>query len=141
MKVLGASLVAATALFLMAVNLSFVDTSFLCAGVISSEDGWHPAAAAFTLRRYRWWAGLWNDSQGHAWITLPDRGGESFAHVDAEGDLLRITGCGTEVQGVFSRSLRDLNLHSRDGAFGGTCREASVRADCTGICIHGPEDL
>jgi hypothetical protein len=42
---------------------------------------------------------------------------------------------------VFSRSLRDLSLHSRDGAFEGTCREVSVRADCTGICIHGPEDL
>ena len=84
MKVLGASLVAATALFLMAVNLSFVDTSFFCAGVISSEDGWHPATTAFTLRRYRWWADLWTASEGHAWIKLPDGSGESFAHVDAD---------------------------------------------------------
>jgi len=141
MKVLGASLVAATALFLMAVNLSFVDTSFFCAGVISSEDGWHPATTAFTLRRYRWWADLWTASEGHAWIKLPDGSGESFAHVDADGDLVRIAGCGTEVQGVFSTTRSDLSLHTRDGTFEGACRPVSVSADCSALCIEGPEDL
>jgi hypothetical protein len=141
MKVLGASLVAATVLFLMAVNLSFVDTSFLCAGVLSSEDGWQPATTAFTLRRYRGWAVLWNASEGHAWISLPDGGGESFAHVDADGDLMRIAGCGTELHGAFSASRSQLSLNTRDQAFAGTCTQVSVGADCTGVCIHGPEDL
>jgi len=141
MKVLGASLTAATALFLVAINLSFVDMSFLCAGVISSEDGWHQATTAFTLRRYRWWAYPWNASEAHAWIKLPDRSGESFAHVGADGDLLRIAGCGTEVQGVFSTTRSDLSLHTRDGTFEGACRPVSVSADCSALCIEGPEDL
>jgi hypothetical protein len=141
MKVLMASLAGATALFLAAVNLSFVDTSFFCAGVISSEDGWHPATTAFTLRRYRWWADLRNASEGHAWIRLPDRDDESFAHVVVDGDLMRIAGCGTELRGVFSISRSDLSLHTRDGTFDGACRLVAVGADCTDLCFQGPEDL
>jgi hypothetical protein len=141
MKVLMASLVAVTTLFLAAVNLSFFDTSFLCVGVVSSEDGWHPATTAFTLRRYRWWAELWSPLGAHAWIKLPDGRGESFAHVGADGDRMQIAGCGTEVQGVFSTSRNDLSLNTRDGTFEGACTKASLGADCTGFCVHLPEDL
>ena len=54
---------------------------------------------------------------------------------------MRIAGCGTEVQGVFSTLRGKLSLHTRDGTFEGACRSVSVSADCTALCIEGPEDL
>lgn len=141
MKVLAALFVAATLLFLAAVNLSFVDTSFVCAGAVLSGDGWHPATAALTLRQYRGWAGLWSRSAGHAWIRLPGHPDNSFANVDERDDQLRIAGCGTELRGVFSTSSGELIVHAREGDFRGNCLKGHLKPDCVATCVRGPEDL
>lgn len=141
MKVLGASIVAATLLFLAAVNVSFVDTPFVCAGAISNEQGWRPATAAFTLRQYHRWAEPWSGSHGHAWIRLPGDQDYSFAHVDERGSQLRIAGCGTEVRGLFSTASGELTLHTRKGDFRGSCLEGHFEDDCTETCVRGPQDL
>ena len=141
MKVLGASIVAATLLFLAAVNLSFVDTPFVCAGAMSYEQGWQPATAAFTLRRYHGWAGLWSGADGHAWIRLPGDRDYSFVHVAERRGQLRIAGCGTEVRGLFSTASGELTIHTREGDFRGSCLEGHLEDDCTDTCVRGPQDL
>lgn len=141
MRVLATLFVAAALLLLAAVTLSFVDTPFLCTGAVLSEHGWQPAVAALTLRRYHRWAHLWSGAEGRAWIRLPGDRETLFAHLDRQGDLLRITGCGTEHRGVFLASSGELIVHAREGDFRGNCLPGRLDAGCAKGCVRGPEEF
>lgn len=68
LKYLGALLVAAIGLFLIVVNFSAVETRFQCSGEISSHGNSQQDTIYMKLHEYRWWVGLWGDSDGSVWL-------------------------------------------------------------------------
>ena len=64
LKYLGAFLVAALGLFLFVVNFSAVETRFQCSGEIASQNTRQQTTIFMKLDEYRWWVGLWSESDG-----------------------------------------------------------------------------
>lgn len=120
-KYLGALVVAALLLFVFVVNFSSVESHFQCSGKISSEAGSYPTTIYMKLAEYRWWVGLWGDSDGALWIEIPNKVVEYYGHVVEVGDQLQIFNSPKELKGNFSTLSKTLAISTPVGFFDGTC--------------------
>jgi len=122
LKYLGALLVAALGLFLFVVNFSAVETRFQCPGEISSQNNSRQATIFMKLHEYRWWVGLWGDSDGSVWLEVPNQTTEYFGHVVEVGDQLQIYGYQRNPTGYFSTLSKTLAITTSGWSFDGTCK-------------------
>ena len=121
-KFAGTLVVAALLLFLFVVYFSSVESRFQCSGDISSQGSSQPATIYMKLNEYRWWVGLWSDSDGSVWLEIPNRALEYFEHVVEVGDQLQIYEQKTP-RGHFSTLSKNLAVTTASWSFDGTCKK------------------
>jgi hypothetical protein len=124
MRALKVLLVVAAVLvgtFLFVANFSAIESRFACAGEISGGPNPGQTSLFVKLHEYRWWVGLWSDSQASVWIEIPNTWVQYFHHVRVVGDQLQIFEDPTSLRGNFSKLSRSLSIILPVGAFTGTC--------------------
>ena len=122
MKYLGALIVAALLLFVFVANFSAIESRFQCSGEIYSESDLHPATIYMKLQEYRWWVGLWSESDGSVWLEIPNKTFEYFEHVVEVGDQLQIFDSQKKSKGYFSTLSKSLAISTPVWSFDGTCK-------------------
>ena len=125
-KTLGAIGVAGLLLLLFVVNFSIVESRFQCPGEISSTDGSHPVTVYLKLQEYRWWVGLWGDSDAAINLEIPNTYVDYFGKVKKVGDQYQIFDSAQRVKGNFSTLSKalaiSLPLKLKTDFFDGTCK-------------------
>lgn len=124
LKSLGILVGVALGLFFVA-NFSAVEGRYECSG---SFDGATPTVqnkGYLKLVEYRWWVGLWSDSQGSVWFEVPDVWTAYYAHVRNSGEYLQIYDGPADLKGDFSRLSRNLTIALPGGVYRGECRPQS----------------
>jgi hypothetical protein len=128
MKILGAAGIAVVLLFVFVANFSAVESRFQCPGKLSSTDGSHPLTVFLKLEEYRWWVGLWSESDAAIHIEIPNTYADYFSDVKKVGDQYQIFDSSQTIKGNFSTLSKVLaiNLHLRlqTDFFDGTCKKA-----------------
>lgn len=122
LKYLGAFLVASLGLFLFIVNFSTVETRLQCSGEISAQNNPQQATIFMKLHEYRWWVGLWSDSDASVWLEVPNRRFEYFGHVVEVGDQLQIYDSQRNLKGHFSSLSKTLAVTTSAWSFDGACK-------------------
>jgi hypothetical protein len=128
MKILGAIGVAALLLFISVAKFSIVEFRFQCPGEISSTDGSHPVTVYLKLEEYRWWVGLWSESDAAMHIEIPNTHIDYFGNVKKVGDQYQIFDSAKSLKGNFSTLSKtlaiQLPLKLKTDFFDGTCKKS-----------------
>lgn len=108
--------------FLFLMNFSARETRFACVGEIT--EGSQPRQTTLFIRveEYRWWVGLWSESQGSIWLEIPNTWVQYHPHVRVVGDQLQIYENPTSPRGSFSKLSRSLYIILPTGTFTGSCK-------------------
>lgn len=114
----------AVLLFAAVATFSAAESRFSCVGAISREAAPKPITIFIKLNEYRWWVGLWSDSDGDLHLEIPNESVEYFGHVVEVGDQLQIFDFDRKMQGNFSTLSKALALQTRRGFFDGKCNRA-----------------
>lgn len=120
-KYVGTLLSAAILLFLFVANFSSATSSFECVGMTSTSDGAKPTTVYIELEEYRWWVGLWSDSDASLHLEVPNKFVEYFGHIEKIGDLYQIFDSEKALKGQFSKLSNKLALSAHPGFFDGAC--------------------
>jgi hypothetical protein len=120
LKALGTLVVVAAALLFVVINFSAVETRYECPGRFGNRE---PETVYFVLERYRWWVGLWGDSDGNLRLEVPNQWLGYYAHVTEVGDQLqiRLDRQDDEIAGQFSTLSKAFVLRTHLGPFDGVC--------------------
>ncbi len=125
-RVAGVAAFAAVMALIGIGNFSEVASRYRCSGTFASDT--HPTDSTIFLKmvEYRWWVGLWSDSDGHIWLEAPGRSVEYFPRLQEIDSLdqFRIMSNQMQLQGDFSTLSGRLYLETSLGTFGGTCTPA-----------------
>jgi hypothetical protein len=127
MKILGAFGVAVVVLFVSLANFSAVESRFQCPGQISSMDGSRAMTVYLKLQEYRWWVGLWSDSNAAVHIEVPNTHVDYFGNVRKIGDQYQIFDSANKLNGNFSTLSKSLTINLplklQTDFFDGNCRK------------------
>lgn len=114
------------ALILVVLNYSSVETRYKCSGEVTSNAVSRPQTLFLKIELYRWWVGLWGDSDGAVWSEIPQEitGYEYFPHVSEIGNQLQIRQSKNgNLLGHFSALSQALTLETVPGLFEGMCEK------------------
>lgn len=75
---------------IIVVGFSSVVSPYKCDGQITSEEGMMPKTIYIKLEEYRWWVGLWGNSDGNLRLEIPNTVVEYYSYIDEVGDQLQI---------------------------------------------------
>ena len=120
-KYLGILLLIVVGLFLFVVNFSSVASNYECAGEISSGESKTSKTIYIVLEEYRWWVGLWGDSDGNVKLEIPNEHLGYYGHVVEAGNQLQIYDPPNAMKGHFSTLSKTLALKTPYGFFDGKC--------------------
>jgi len=120
-KHFGALLFAVIVTFLYALNFSVKLSNFECTGKILSSENTEPITVYIILEEYRWWVGLWSDSDGNVKLEIPNKTVDYYSHVIKVGSQLQIYNKPSEMKGNFSMLSKVLSLKTPIGFFDGKC--------------------
>jgi hypothetical protein len=120
-KYIGVLVLVIVVLFLFVANFSSVASNYECTGEISSGESTAPKTIYIVLEEYRWWVGLWSDSDGNVKLEIPNEYLDYYSHVVEVGNQLQIYGPPNEMKGHFSTLSKTLSLKTRYGFFDGKC--------------------
>ena len=121
LKYLGALLAVVILLFLFVANFSSVASTFECIGKTTTEGASQPSTIYIKLDEYRWWVGLWSESDASLHMEIPDSFVDYFGHVARVGDQYQIFDFNKNLKGNFSILSKALALSTPAGFFDGTC--------------------
>lgn len=126
-KILGAIGGAVILLFLFVANFSSVESRFRCPGGISSTDGSYPVTVYLKLEEYRWWVGLWGESDAAIHVEIPNTYIDYFGNVKKVGDQYQIRDSAKNLKGNFSTLSNTLAIQLpvklKTDFFDGTCNK------------------
>ena len=74
------------------------------------------------IAEYRWWIGLWSDSNGSVWIEVPTEWVDYAPRVADRGELIQFYGLRNEAKGQYSKLSQLLSYERPNGVFEGTCK-------------------
>jgi hypothetical protein len=97
-----------------------------CSGHYSNKQQETPGTLFVKLAEYRWWVGLWSDSDGSFWLEIPNEAVDYFSHLREVGDQMQVIGPNNEMQGNFSTLSKALSISTTKGFFTGTCRRVDA---------------
>jgi hypothetical protein len=127
-KILGALGVAVVLVFVFLANFSAVESRFQCPGQVSSTDGPRPITVYLKLQEYRWWVGLWSDSNAAVYIEVPNTYVDYFGNVKKVGDQYQIFDSANKLKGNFSTLSKalaiNLPLKAQTDFFDGNCSKS-----------------
>ena len=111
--------------FWFVVNFSATTTALECTGELSVNGKAKPSKLYARLNEYRWWVGLWSNSDGDIMIELPDHGFRFFPDIRDIGLSLNIHEGHEgklELIGAYSKMSKTLKLRTGYGFFDGACK-------------------
>jgi len=111
MKILGIIGITVVLLFVFVAKFSAVESSFQCHGEIASTDGSHPITVYLKLEEYRWWVGLWSDSDAAIHIEVPNIYIDYFGNVKKVSNQYQIFDSSGEIKGNFSTLSKTLAIN------------------------------
>jgi len=123
-KILAAIGVVVLLLFIFVFNFSTVESRFQCPGEISSKDGSRPVTAFVKLVKYRWWVGLWSESDAAMHIEIPNTDVDYFGNVKIIGDHYQVFDAEKNLKGNYSTLSKTLAIKLHIGFFDGTCKRS-----------------
>jgi hypothetical protein len=109
--------------FLIVANFSAKESRFACAGEMTGNVALGDTSLFIKIHEYRWWVGLWSESQASVWIEIPNTWVQYFNHVRIVGDQLQIYENPALLRGNFSRLSRSLSIILPGGSFTGNCAQ------------------
>ena len=116
------SLLVVTCLVVLS-NFSSTERRFECAGTISSREHTSDEQAFIRWEKYRWWVGLWSDSEGNIWLEIPNKTAAYYEMIEQSRDQVTIRTNG-KMAGLFSTLSNSIDIDIPVyGPFSGTCRE------------------
>ncbi|MEE9911290.1 MAG: hypothetical protein K4571_06160 [Deltaproteobacteria bacterium] len=121
-KILAAISVVVLLLFIFVFNFSSVESRFQCRGEISSKDGSRPVTGFVKLVKYRWWVGLWSESDAAMHFEIPKTYVDYFGNVKKAGDQYQIFDSEKRLKGNYSTLSNALAIKLHIGFFEGTCK-------------------
>jgi len=121
LKVIVALLVMLMLLFVFVAKFSAIESRYECQGTIISHGITRPAVVYVKLNQYRWWVGLWGDSDGELHLEIPNKFVDYFRHLKEVGDQLQIFDHDKKLIGSYSRLSGTLTLNTSVGFIEGTC--------------------
>lgn len=121
-KYIGALLGIDILVFLFIVNFSSVNTNYECKGAIESEESNQPLTVYIAVEEYRWWVGLWSESDGNIQLESANQSINYYDHLDKTGNNLFIYEYPKEMKGSFSTLSKILTLNTPYGYFDGKCK-------------------
>ena len=121
LRYLGGFVLAVLLLFVFVANFSSVQSSFSCIGEFSREGSTESAEIYFRLEEYRWWVGLWSESDGNLLLEIPNVSVNYFSQLVEVGDQIQIFDYEGEIAGNFSTLSNVFALNTALGFFDGSC--------------------
>ena len=129
LKIFGVIVGVVVLLFVFVANYSAVESRFQCPGEVSSTDGLHPVTVYLKLEEYRWWVGLWSDSDAAIHVEIPNTSVEYFGNVNKVGDQYQIWDSERNLKGNFSTLSKtlaiQLPLKLKTDFFDGICNKVA----------------
>ena len=123
-KYLGFFLIVFFLLFVILITFSAVESRFQCPGQYSlNRGGTRSTTLYIKLHQYRWWVGLWSNSNESLWIEIPNEYVNYFANIDKAGDQLQIFDYDNKFKGNFSTLSNTLAISLPVGFFDGNCKK------------------
>ncbi len=126
LKYVGTVALAIVLLFVFVANFSAVESRFQCPGSVSVNDVSTPTTVYIRIEQYRWWVGLWSDSDATLWLEIPNQAVEYSSHVIEVGDQLQIFDFDNMMKGNFSSLSHTLALQTSRGFFDGECKSINA---------------
>jgi hypothetical protein len=127
LKVLGASALALVAIAVLLLKFSAVETRYRCTGSLATQGQTDNVEVFLKRQSYRWWVGLWSQSQGSFWLEIPNRTVEYYSNVTGT-DILGLSGS-DGFRGTFSTLSNALQVNVPTvGNFTGVCQRISADA-------------
>ena len=127
LKVLGAAGIALLLLYAFIIKFSAVESRFQCPGEISSTEGSRPVTVYVKLEEYRWWVGLWSESDAALHTEIPNTHIDYFGNLKKVGDAYQIFDSAKRLQGNFSTLSKSLALQLpvklKTDFFDGICKK------------------
>jgi len=124
LQYIGVVALAVVLLFFFVANYSSVKTSFECPGGLTNSNLTEPTTIFFRLEEYRWWVGLWSESDGNLWLEVPNISVEYYAQLVEVGDQIQIYYDGAPA-GMFSTLSKSFSLDTHRGFFDGVCTQTA----------------
>ena len=121
------NLIFALAVFLIAaygitITFSAAESRFECNGHITYKNEQQPTSLYIKIEEYRWWVGLWGDSDGSLMLEIPNELLKYYSHIEEVGDQLQIHLDKGNLHGNFSKLSKILALKiPYYGFFDGHC--------------------
>jgi len=112
-------------LFLFVANFSAVESRFQCSGAVSLNGASSASTVYLKLQRYRWWVGLWSDSDGNILLEIPNVAIQYFGEIIELGEQIQIYSFEKHLRGNFSLLSSVLALETSGGFFDGKCTRIS----------------
>ncbi|MCF6319035.1 MAG: hypothetical protein L3J83_07120 [Proteobacteria bacterium] len=123
LKFAGAPLLIVILLFVFVANFSSVASNFQCTGEILVDEKPSSATIYIVLMEYRWWVGLWSESDGNIQLEIPNKTLSYYSHIVEAGNRFRIYNPPNEMKGYYSTLSNTLALKTPLGFFDGKCKE------------------
>jgi hypothetical protein len=127
LKIFAVIVGAVVLLFLFVANYSAVESRYQCLGEVSSTDGSHPVTVYLKLEEYRWWVGLWSESDAAIHVEIPNTSVDYFGNVNKVGDQYQISDSAKNLKGNFSTLSKtlaiQLPLKLKTDFFDGACKK------------------
>ena len=98
------------------------ESHFRCEGRFESGPVSEPMTVFMEIAEYRWWIGLWSDSNGSVRIEVPTEGIDFAPRVADLGETMQIYGFRNEAKGQYSKLSQTLSYELPKGVFEGTCK-------------------
>ena len=123
-KYLGGLILIAILLLVFSAKFSSEQYRYECLGETVLEGDSRPMTIYIILEEYRWWVGLWSDSDGNLNLEIPNQALEYYPHIVEVGQQLQIYDWSKEeLKGVFSKLSKIVSLNTPLGFFDGKCHE------------------
>ncbi len=127
LKYFGFIILVLIGLFLFVANFSSIKSNFQCSGKITYQETTESKTIYIILEEYRWWVGLWGDSDGNMKLEIPNEDFDYFDSILENGNLLSIFKTSynpnpeKKLVGNFSTLSKTLDLDTSFGVFSGSC--------------------
>ena len=119
MKYLGGVVVLFLGLSIIVSKFSETVTIYDCTGTYTLHEVSLPQVFSLRLHDYRWWVGLWSDTDGMAWVEMPNSG--PWLYLDGEESSIAWYFRDSTYFGSFSTISRTARFSSVRGALEGSC--------------------
>lgn len=125
LKYLAALLLIVVATYIFVANFSATEARLACSGTMTSGGERKESRIFLRVAEYRWWVGLWSDSDGSIWFEIPNETVGYFPNIKEVGDELQMReGAAKSIRGNLSKLSMALMLSTHRGMFEGTCKPA-----------------